>query len=224
MQFNYSYVFKITTGIRSSIKRATVFHHRQVNEAFINPYNPDLLLAWKANIDIQYVLDTYACAKYCVGYILKSDGGMSKLMKEINRAAATGNKQICSKLERYAKALWNGTEISAQEGAGYLLGINNVKSSRGDIYVDTSPPEERTHILRREEELSSLKEDDENIYQVGLLDHYVNRPLVLEDLCLAYFAAGYEFSKTKNQRRNEDDDEDDEGDAELESKIYRLLN
>lgn len=143
-------------------------------------------------------------------------------MKEINRAAATGNTQICSKLERYAKALWNGTEISAQEGAGYLLGINNVKSSRGDIYIDTSPPEERTHILKREEELSSLKDDDENIYQTGLLDHYVNRPLVLEETCLASFAAGYEFTKSKNQRQNKDDEDEDndndEDDTDIESK------
>lgn len=207
----------IHLAIRSSIKRATVFHHREVNEAFINPYNRDLLLAWKANIDIQYVLDTYACAKYCVGYILKSDGGMSKLMKEINRSAANGNTQICTKLERYAKALWNGTEISAQEAAGYILGINNVKSSRADIYIDTSPPEQRTHILKRDEELSSLKDDDENVYQSGLLDHYVNRPLELEEICLAVFAAGYEFSKTMRRQQNEDEEEDIEDDAEIKT-------
>lgn len=148
---------------------------------------------------------------------------MSKLMREINRVAATGNTQICSKLERYAKALWNGTEISAQEGAGYLLGINNVKSSRSDIYIDTSPPEERTHILKQKEELNNLNEDDENIYQAGLLDHYVNRPLILEETCLAAFAAGYEFTKSESQRQSKDDedgDDDDDEHADIESKLY----
>lgn len=49
---------------RSSIKNTTVFLKRSTNASFINNYNRQLLRAWKANIDIQFILDTYACAKY----------------------------------------------------------------------------------------------------------------------------------------------------------------
>lgn len=53
---------------RSSIKRTTVFFFlRSTNAIFINDYNKRLLQAWRANMDIQFILDTYACAKYCVG-------------------------------------------------------------------------------------------------------------------------------------------------------------
>ena len=34
------------------------------NEQNINNYNALLLLAWQANMDIQYVLDAYACVMY----------------------------------------------------------------------------------------------------------------------------------------------------------------
>lgn len=88
-----------------------------------------MLEAWRANMDIQFVTNTYACAKYCVGYILKSDGGISKLMKAANREAK-GNADIREKLKSCCKVLLNGTEISAQEGAGFLLGIPNTHSSR----------------------------------------------------------------------------------------------
>ena len=39
---------------------------RSPNELRINNYNPTCLLAWRANMDIQYVLDVYACAMYIV--------------------------------------------------------------------------------------------------------------------------------------------------------------
>ena len=46
----------------------------------INNYNPACLNAWRANMDIQYVLDVYACAVYIVNYISKAQKGMSELL------------------------------------------------------------------------------------------------------------------------------------------------
>lgn len=45
-------------AVRSSIKRATVFLKRKTSEVFVNNYNKQLLIAWRANIDIQFILDT----------------------------------------------------------------------------------------------------------------------------------------------------------------------
>ena len=59
-------------GISSSLNTATaVFLKRNPNELRINNYNPACLSAWRANMDIQYVLDVYACAVYIyiVNYI-----------------------------------------------------------------------------------------------------------------------------------------------------------
>ena len=39
------------------------------NELRINNYNPPCLKAWRANMDIQFVFDVYACAMYIVIYI-----------------------------------------------------------------------------------------------------------------------------------------------------------
>ena len=64
-------------AIRSSINTPTVFLKRNPNELRINNYNPACLSAWRANMDIQYVLDVYACAVYIVNYISKAQKGMS---------------------------------------------------------------------------------------------------------------------------------------------------
>ena len=52
--------------IRSSLNTPTIFLKRSPNELRINNYNPTCLRAWRANMDIQYVLDVYACAMYVV--------------------------------------------------------------------------------------------------------------------------------------------------------------
>ena len=38
----------------------------------VNTYNPDVLREWKANVDLQYILDPYACVMYIAAYILCS--------------------------------------------------------------------------------------------------------------------------------------------------------
>ena len=49
--------------------RPQVVQKREPKDAWINQYNPDLLRAWNANMDIQFVLDPYACVMYIVSYI-----------------------------------------------------------------------------------------------------------------------------------------------------------
>jgi len=45
----------------------------------------------EAMIDYHFVIDTYACAKYCVGYVLKCQGGVSKLFRPAIQEAKRGN-------------------------------------------------------------------------------------------------------------------------------------
>lgn len=53
-------------AIRSGLNPPTIFLKWQPNELCINNYNASCLSAWRANMDIQFVLD--ACAMYIVSY------------------------------------------------------------------------------------------------------------------------------------------------------------
>lgn len=44
---------------------------RKPKECNINNYNILVLLAWQANMDLQYVLNTYACVVYVASNIMK---------------------------------------------------------------------------------------------------------------------------------------------------------
>lgn len=67
-------------AVRSSLNVARVFLRRSPNELRIDNYNPACLRSWRANMDIQYVLDVYACAVYIVNYTSKGQKGMSELL------------------------------------------------------------------------------------------------------------------------------------------------
>ena len=58
--------------ISYNIKRPTIFLKRNINELRINAYNKLILIVMKCNMDIQFILDPYACICYIINYIGKS--------------------------------------------------------------------------------------------------------------------------------------------------------
>ena len=49
-------------------------------------------------MDIQFLLDPYACAVYILSYITKGQRGMSKLLHKEGEEAKEGNKNIVNKV------------------------------------------------------------------------------------------------------------------------------
>ena len=108
-------------AIRTTIRRPTVLLQRAPKEAFVNAYNKDLLLTWKANVDIQFVLDGYTCAKYVVQYISKAGGGVSILLQAVAADVRDGTTRAQDKLQKFASVFVSGSELSAQEAAALCL-------------------------------------------------------------------------------------------------------
>ena len=49
-----------------------------------------LVNVWKANQDIQYVLDPYSCVVYICDYLMKNNKSMSKLLENASKEAKLG--------------------------------------------------------------------------------------------------------------------------------------
>ena len=49
---------------------------------------------WKANHDIQYVLDPYSCFVYICDYLMKNNKGMSMLLENAAKEARKGNMNL----------------------------------------------------------------------------------------------------------------------------------
>ena len=53
-----------------------------------------LVHVWKANHDIQYVLDPYSCVVYICDYLMKNNKGMSMLLENAAKEARKGNMNL----------------------------------------------------------------------------------------------------------------------------------
>ncbi|CAG5050324.1 unnamed protein product [Parnassius apollo] len=146
-------------------------------------------------MDIQFILDPFACAVYIVDYINKADRGMSRLLREALDEAKKGNKSVKDSLRIVSNVFLNSSEISAQEAIYVLTGLPLSRASEAAMYINTSLPQERVHILKSYLELQSLEPDSSDIFQKGIIDYYLKRPLSLENISLSHFVAYYTYSK-----------------------------
>ena len=73
---------------------------REPSECFVNNYNSSVMLAWQANMDIQYVMNAYACVMYVASYIIKTERAMGVLLKQVATEART--EELRSQLKKLA--------------------------------------------------------------------------------------------------------------------------
>ncbi|XP_078603870.1 uncharacterized protein LOC144877700 [Branchiostoma floridae x Branchiostoma japonicum] len=166
---------------------------REVSETSINPYNPHILRTWAANMDVQYILDVYACIMYITSYMLKSERSMSELLKKV--AEDSKGEDVKARLRKVGSAFLNSREVSAQETAYRLLSLWLKKMSRRVLFVNSASKDKRVSILKPHTVLKDMADDQEDIFCTSLQDRYASRPAALKDMCLLEFAATYNPAK-----------------------------
>ena len=195
-------------AVQTSLKTERIFLERKPIESRINPYMKDLLDVWKANHDIQFVLDAYACATYIVSYINKSARGMSLLMSEACKEARKGNKSLKESVRHIGNKFLNATEVSAQEAAYLILQLSMSRKSRKCEFLSTAPQNERTFLLKSRKELEALPKESTEIEADNTIKRYARRHEALEDYCLADFVSKI-VSVTNIRQRHDRECKDD---------------
>ena len=129
----------------------------------------------------------------------------------------------------------NNVEISAQEAVYIVLQLAMRKSSRQVVFINTSPPEDRVHLLKSIKDLNEMDDDSEEICTTGLVERYTKRPRSLEHVSLADWVAWYDLhSKPYTKKSDEldldnlpletnidDNNDDDEEDVCEKQKIKK---
>ena len=178
-------------AVRSSLRGPKVFFKRNLDEIRTNNYNPLLLECWRANMDFQFIIDAYSCAMYIVNYIAKSQRGMSNLLYHACEEAKRGNVDLKKQVKMIGNKFLDNVEVSAQEAVYLILQLHLHKASRDTIFINTSPPSERTVMMKNFTVLQTLPDDSTDITALGLLDHYSMRPTELENISLADYVSRF---------------------------------
>ena len=174
------------------------------------------MLAWQANMDIQFVLNAYACVMYVASYIMKTEKAMGVLLKQV--AAEVRTEELRKQLKKIGTAFLDHREVSAQEAAYRILSLPLKQLSRSVVFVDTNPKKNRIAVLKKQDAINQLDGDDTDVFQRSLIDRYQHRPESLSNMCLAEFAATYSTCYNSKDD-NVDDDALPDTDSRTPAKI-----
>ena len=119
---------------------------REAGAEMINPYNPQLLLAWQAHMDIQMV-GSVLVQPCMYHYICKDESQALKVIAD-NLARLPVGASVRSRLSKIGNTLLSHHQLSQQEAAFLMTGLHLKASSRATVFVATVPEERRTRLVK----------------------------------------------------------------------------
>ena len=135
---------------RVGISRPRLFLKRTIKQKWMNCFNPCIADKLQSNMDLQFILEQYSCATYCVEYINKSNRGISALHRDLIKLRDEyPDKDYMDLLKELRIKMLNDVEISCQEAAWYLLNLHMSEYSREVVTLPTCWPHERGRVLNR---------------------------------------------------------------------------
>lgn len=135
-------------ALRHTLNRDTLFLKGMPSEIRITNDSTTLSKAWQANMDLQYVLDPYACATYILAYITKEQRGIRRLLQKATKEIKSGNQDIANKKRHIGNKFLTAVEISAQEAAYLVLQMPMRRLTHDFQFINTSNPDERAFLLK----------------------------------------------------------------------------
>ncbi|CAN7981653.1 unnamed protein product, partial [Ixodes pacificus] len=109
--------------LKAGFARPCVLHRRTPEQKFVSAFNPWIAKVLDSNMDLQVILDQYACATYVADYVNKSDRGMSNLCKVILQMIQENpDVDYAGVMRMLGVTMLKAVEMSSQEAAWFLLG------------------------------------------------------------------------------------------------------
>ena len=189
---------------------------REPSDIWTNAFNPAILNAWRANVDIQYIVDAYSAVMYVCSYVMKSEAKMSELLSRV--AKECRSETIQTQVKKLGDAFMSNREVSAQESAYKILSIPLKQLSRKVVFVSADARNTRPRLLKPLNEIEGLRDEEENIYCTSIHDRYAARPDELREMCLAEFAVNYEVKSSKKSEDSNVDSAANEGTQSFKEK------
>ena len=133
---------------------------------WVNNYNPEWLLAWNGNMDIQLCLDFFAICTYITDYYTKDETGtLSHLIKAVKACHGKGQKETMRAL---ANEFSSHRQVGESEAYYKLFPeLHLTQSSVKTVFLMGGRPQTRSTFLRKvKPNLAKLpadsEEEDEN--------------------------------------------------------------
>lgn len=159
------------------------------NDSMLNSFNHIQLSAWRANVDMQYIVSRRKVIEYCTKYVTKSEP-RSQSLKEVFTTIVRSLKDGNTSLKAVQKLLISSvgeTDYSAQETCHLLLQLPMFKASRDFIVLG----------LDGSRAVQDRLEEKQCATTPSIVDHYISRPTSapFQNMTLLEFARQYTMPK-----------------------------
>lgn len=215
----------VTPQDRGLPKRTIYVTKRDAEDVHTNAYNPELLSAWRGNMDLQFIGSTHGVVAYVCAYMTKDEpeGSRASMQAALATLPPTANKR--QQMMRMGSTILSKRELPAQEACYKLFGLKLRDASRKFVRVDARPPALRTRILKSHWQQET--EDSTDLFHANIIERYKLRPVTQsagtaaatadtsaepppdwDRMTLAHFASHYIVMSSKKAPADEDLHED----------------
>ena len=125
---------------------------RDIDEIYINSYDPEWILAWNGNIDKQPCFDFFGVITYTTEYFSKDDTGTMEVLKQVVDNNPDDDSK--EKMKKVASTFLSHRQIGEAEAFFKLLPDLLLKNSNVTC--------QWLFIGRNEEKMSRMKRADDN--------------------------------------------------------------
>ena len=211
-------------ALTASVKQGhMILLERDIDEGYINAFNPEWLEAWEGNMDLQPCFDYFSVITYVTDYLTKDDTGVTAILREVIKNSGKDDKK--EQMQTLIHTFLTHRQMGQAEA--YYKIIPNLK-----MKFSTVSKELKSRFLVKVGEKEDTHDkiaftvngrDGMFIEKADLIDKYIRRPGPknkfneykdtdpdTEDLVVAQFAKMMETSQKKElDEGNEPLDYDD---------------
>ena len=172
---------------------------RNLQDIFVNNFNPDWMVAWDGNMDIQPCLDYFSVITYMTDYVCKAETKTAQMLKDVKKAKQKENASHRDLMYALAQAYLTSREMGECE-AYYKLdrSLHYKQSNVKTIFIGSGFPHNRPKFLRKckcdadaSRGISVDGHDGKFLESESPHCKYSMRPECLEKLCLCQFCMRY---------------------------------
>ena len=207
----------------------SIIYARDIDEVWVNSFNPEITRAWNGNTDFQIVLDYYAIITYIFEYFTKDDTGVLQIL--ITTLKATENKDLKDQMILLMNTWIKNRQMGEAEAVFRLIPHFKFRQSDSKcVFVQTCPRNERSKILKNATDKIEYQklpkvfvENDEREYieQYDIHSKYERRPIesvpILKHVSFSQFIKMYEPWWGKSL--DNDDEENNQEDLDIETNL-----
>ena len=127
------------------------------------------------------------------------DTTLTRALKQQFQWCVENNASTIDPLRKIGGTILNTQQLSSQQAVYISLSLPLSSSTREYVFVNTTPTEDRTLLLKSRHNLEQLPKDSTDIFFPDCIQKYTKRSLELSDTCLAKKNSLFNVSTTKCQ-------------------------